>query len=237
METIMKKIFIATFLIVVGVAVTAAPSKAQQHDSTMVFANPQNPLITADTSSSRNIYGLDVLFSNNGFGLGFFFRKEFSRTLQGFMSLAISEAKDNNEIEYYDPYTYQPITPNKINRFLVFPLTFGIQYRLFEDDILDNFRPYISGGIGPAVVLSSPYEKEFFNSLGYAQAHWTFNTFVGGGAFFGNEQGNIMGVSFRYYWIPILGGIPSMLDPNSGTETKKSDFGGFIISINFASSF
>jgi drug/metabolite transporter (DMT)-like permease len=233
----MRKYIITVFLIVVGIPVTATPSNAQQYDSTMVFGNPQNPLITADTSSSLNSYGLDVLFSNNGFGLGFFYRKEYSRTLQGFASLAISEAKDNNEVEYYDPYTYQSIVPGKINRFLVFPLTFGVQYRLFEDEILDNFRPYISGGVGPAVVLSSPYEKEFFNSLGYARAHWTFNAFVGAGAFFGNEKGNIMGVSFRYYILPVIGGILSMADPVSGAETRKTDFGGFFISINFASSF
>jgi hypothetical protein len=237
METIMKNLLVAVFLIIAAVAVTASLSYAQQNDSSMVFGNPQNPLITADTSSPTHSYGLDVLFSNNGFGLGFFYRKEYSRTLQGFASLAISEAKDNNEVEYYDPYTYQSIVPGKINRFMVFPLTFGVQYRLFEDDILDNFRPYISGGIGPAVVLSSPYEKEFFNSLGYAQAHWTFNAFVGGGAFFGSEKGNIMGVSFRYYVLPVFGGITSMADPVTGNETRKKDFGGFFISLNFASSF
>ena len=233
----MRKLIVMVFLGILGISCTAAAVHAQDGDSAMVFANPLNPLVTIDTSAPTSAYGMDVLFSNNGFGLGFFYRKEYSRTFQGFVSLAISEAKDNNEVEYYDPYTYQSIVPGKINRFMVFPLTFGIQYRLFEDEIMDNFRPYISGGVGPAAVLSSPYEKEFFNSLAYAQTHWTFNAFVGGGAFFGGEQGNIMGVSFRYYWIPVFGGVPSLLDPISGSETKKSDFGGFFISINFASSF
>ncbi len=233
----MRRFIAVGFLAILGIAGTTTHSDAQHPDSTMVFANPKNPLITADTSLSANVYGLDILFSNNGFGLGIFLRKEYSRTLQGFASLAISEAKDDNEVEYYDPYTYQSIVPGKVNRFLVFPLTFGIQYRLFEDEILDNFRPYITGGIGPAVVLSSPYDKEFFKSLGYAQAHWTFNAFIGGGAFFGSDQGSIMGLSFRYYVIPVFNGIPSLADPNSNIISRKKDFGGFFISLNFGSSF
>ncbi len=233
----MRKLIVTGFLILLGVIGSTTPSNARGPDSTMVFANPNNPLITTDTSSYTNVYGLDILFSNNGFGVGFFLRKEYSRTFQGFISLAISEAKDEQEVEYYDPYTYQSYVPGKVNRFLVFPLTVGIQYRLFEDEILDTFRPYISGGIGPAIVLSSPYEKEFFSSLSYAQAHYTFNAYIGGGAFFGSDKINIMGVSFRYYFIPVFNGIPSLVDANSGLVTKKKEFGGFFISLNFGSSF
>lgn len=221
------------FLVVVGITMQ---SNAQRNDSTMVFANPQTPLITADTSSSSNIYGLDILFSNDGFGMGFFFRKEYTRTIQGFASLAISEAKDDNEVEYYDYYG-DSYVPGKINRFLVFPFTFGIHYRLFDEEILDNFRPYVGIGVGPALVLSSPYDREFFNSLGHAQAHWTFNAYIGGGAFFGTEKGNIMGLSFGYYIIPVFNGIPSLADPNSNVVSMKKDFGGFFISLNFGSSF
>jgi hypothetical protein len=229
----MQKITAIGFLVILGMIGNPIYSNARQRDSTMVFANPKNPLITADTSTSNDIYGLDVLFSNNGFGLGFFLRKEYSRTLQGFASLAISEAKDENEMEYYDPYTYESYVPGKVNRFLVFPLTFGIQYRLFDEEILDNFRPYVTAGAGPALVLSSPYEKEFFTSLAYAQAHWTFNVFIGGGAFFGSDKGNIMGVSFRYYFIPVFNGIPSLADLNSNVVSNKKEFGGFFITLNF----
>ncbi len=210
---------------------------AQRADSTMVFATPQTPLVTADTTPHSHIYGLDILFSNNGFGLGFFYRKEYTRTIQGFATLAISEAKDDNEVEQFDPYSYQMYVPGKINRFLIFPLTFGVQYRLFSDDIMDNFRPYVMGGVGPAVVLSSPYSKEFFSSLGSAQAHWTFNGFVGAGAFFGNESGNVMGLSFRYYFLPVTHGIPSLQDLQSNVVGSKSQFGGFFISLNFGSSY
>jgi hypothetical protein len=233
----MKKIINIGLLIILAIIGYVASGHAGQKDTTMVFANPKNPLITADTSSSTNIYGLDVLFSNNGFGLGFFLRKEYTRTIQGFVSLAISEAKDNNEVEYFDPYTYDSYVPGKINRFLVFPLTLGIQYRVFDEEIMDNFRPYVSAGAGPAIVLSSPYEKEFFKSLGYAQAHWTFNAYIGGGAFFGSDKNNIMGVSFRYYFLPVFNGIPSLADLNSNVVSKKKDFGGFFITLNFGSNF
>lgn len=233
----MRRIFLVAFAAILGVAFLSTPTLAQRSDSTMVFVNPETPLVTADTIPHTHIYGLDILFSNNGFGMGFFYRKEYSRTIQGFATLAISEAKDDNEVEQYDYNTGQTYVPGKINRFLVFPMTIGVQYRLFSDDIMDNFRPYVMGGVGPAVVLSSPYSKEFFSSLGSSQAHWTFNGFIGAGAYFGNESGNIMGLSFRYYFLPVTHGIPSLQDLSSNIVGTKSQFGGFFISLNFGSSY
>ncbi|MGE5313123.1 MAG: hypothetical protein ACM3Q4_00350 [Acidobacteriota bacterium] len=205
-------------------------------DSSIVFTSPRKDK-AAETDSPdalRHAWGIDVMLSGNGFGLGGFYRHEYTRDLFGTIQFAISDSKDDNEVEYVDWYG-QSYVPNKVNRFLLMPLFFGAQYRLFADDITDSFRPYVNAGAGPTLILSSPYEREFFNSLHYARSHYTAGGYVGFGAFFGSEKGSLMGVNFRYYYIPVSGGLESMRNPLTNEITRKSDFGGFFITINIGS--
>jgi len=198
-----------------------------------------------DTTFLRNAWGVDLLISSGGVGLGGFYRRQLSETIYGFASFSISEAKDDREIEFVDPFTFQKFTPGKINRFLVLPLLFGAQYRLFRDAILENFRPYLTAAMGPSIVYTSPYvEREeispgvtrtrqidFFKALGRGQAHYTVGGYVGIGAFFGFERKSLVGINLRYYFVPIQGGIESLED------VKKKDFGGFFITLNFGTQY
>ncbi len=206
---------------------------ASASDSAMVFTSPHQEKAGAAPSPSdlKRAWGVDVMLSGNGFGLGGFYRHEYTRDLFGTIMFAIADSKDDNEVEYYDWYG-QSYVPNKVNRFLVMPLFFGAQYRLFADDITDTFRPYVNAGAGPVLILSSSYDREFFNSLHYAESHYTAGGYVGFGAFFGADKGSLMGVNFRYYYIPVAGGIASMANPQDGSIIKKNDFGSFFITIN-----
>jgi hypothetical protein len=204
----------------------------------MVFTSPrqEKPAAAASAAETKSAWGIDVMLSGNGMGLGGFYRHEYTRDLYGTVTFAIADSKDDNEVEYYDWYG-QSYVPNKINRFLLMPLFFGAQYRLFADDITDTFRPYINAGGGPALILSSPYEREFFNSLHYAQPYYTAGGYVGFGAFFGSEKTSLMGVNFRYYYIPVSGGIPSMVNQLDGSIIRKNDFGSFFITINIGTTY
>jgi hypothetical protein len=153
-------------------------------------------------------------------------------------------------VEQFDIYTNTSYVPGKLNRFLVIPLTFGIQHRLFKDDITDNFRPYVNAGVGPTMIFVTPYTEitgtgnglqiqqvEFFKALGRGQPHYTLGSFIGFGANFGTERANLFGVNFRYYFTYILGsGLPSLYRIyNDGTwevSSRKKDFGGFFITLN-----
>ncbi len=198
-------------------------------------------------SSYLNAWGLDVLISNDGFGLGTFYRREFTPDLSGSITFSISESKDDREVERIDPYTQRTFVPGKLNRFLVMPLMFGIQQRLFRDDIMDTFRPYVNIGAGPTMIFSAPFtdvertaaglthtQVEFFKSLGRGQAHYTASVFIGAGANFGSDKSNLFGVNFRYYFTYLLSdGIPSLYDENTGDIIDaKKDFGGFFITLN-----
>lgn len=241
----MKKIIALTF----SIAITLF---SQQKDSTIIFESPEKEFTKPVQSSFDDAWGADILLSNNGFGLAGFYRHQYTRDLFGTVTLGVAESKDDNEVEYYD-YWGQSYVPGKVNRFLLIPLHIGVQYRLFADDITDSFRPYVNAGAGPTVVLASPYNREYFNSLGYAQAHYTLGGYVGVGAFFGSDPGSLSGINIRYYFVPFSNGIESLQDPGTdvipqagetfapytipGKIRKKNDFGGFFITINLGSVF
>jgi outer membrane protein W len=123
------------------------------------------------------------------------------------------------------------------------PLMASLQYRLFRDDIVDNFRPYVTAGAGPTTLFISPYARitdygggtfvsekiDFFESLKYGKAHTTVGGFVGAGAYFGRDRTNVMGLSVRYYFIPVKNGIEVM----QGGFVKE--FGGLYITLHFGS--
>jgi hypothetical protein len=205
-------------------------------DTNIVFESPNKDLITPQqTALLADAGGVDILLSNSGFGLGGFYRHQYTGELFGTLSIGFSQVNDPNEVQEVDIYG-QTFVPGKINRFLLIPLLAGIQYRLFADDILDNFRPYVNAAIGPSMVFATPYDREFFNSIGYGQAHYTAGGFVGFGAYFGSDRGTLTGINIRYYYEYFQQGIDSMQN-NDGTIEKKKDFGGFFITLNFGSPF
>ena len=224
-------------------SLTAQPAWAQTPDS----SHSSNPSLV-DQPTFRNAWGIDVLISNGGFGLGGFYRREFSDEWFGFASLSVSESKDDREVEQFDVYTSTSYVPGKLNRFLVIPLTFGVQHRLFMDDITDNFRPYINAGAGPTMIYVTPFtnittddagfmqfqQVDFFKALGKGQPHYTLGGFIGFGANFGTEKSNLLGVNFRYYFTYLLGnGLPSLYSLKDGSvAATKKDFGGFFITLN-----
>ncbi|TAK66150.1 MAG: hypothetical protein EPO24_01810 [Bacteroidetes bacterium] len=181
----------------------------------------------------NNSWGADILVSTNGFGLGFFYRHEYSPELAGYIDFSISESKDDKEIELYDYYTGQSFVLGKVNRFLVMPLFAGVQYRLFREEIMDNFRPFVNAAAGPTMIYVFPYNEEYFTALGKGQPRYTVGGYLGFGAFFGSERSTLFGLNVRYYFVPYGGGIESMRQGDG--VAYKTDFGGLFISLSVGS--
>jgi hypothetical protein len=210
----MKKLLLAAIIIIPLLNVNAqeigelAPEKKPE-----VFPN--------------NALGLDIMFSEGGFGLGGFYRRQFSDKLTGFVDISISEAKDEREIEYYDYYTNQTYTVGKKNRVFLIPVNFGMQYRIFENVIYDNLRPYLNAGVGPTMVMTTPYSKEFFNAFGDARLKLAAGGYFGLGANFGLDKSSLIGINVRYYIIQFF---------DEGVESLTGKFhktlGGFFLTIN-----
>jgi hypothetical protein len=177
----------------------------------------------------KNNWSINVLFSDNGYGLGGTIFKTFNKDFSGFASVFFTSAKDDREFDVTDIYgnTY---TPNKINRLFMIPLNLGLQYRLFREDVTDNLRPFINGGITPTAILYAPYNKSIIPSLGYLQAKYTVGGFIGVGMDYLTSRSTGVSANVRYYYIKLFGdGIQSLQDK------PKNYFGGlyFVFSFNF----
>ncbi len=235
---------ICALLLVSGALTGAAQTTGSQKDST---------ISSLQTPEGRNAWGVDVMASDGGFGLGVFYRRELSPDLSWFTTFSISEAKDEREVEQYDPYTGLTYVPGKLTRFMVLPLYAGIQYRLFREDIVETFRPFVNAAVGPTMIYAMPFAKvgndgagnltvdqiDFFKAIGMGQPHYTVGGYVGFGANFGAEKGNVFGVNFRYYVVTLLSGsLPSTYNLYTGNiQGTKKDFGGVVITLSFGSTF
>jgi hypothetical protein len=174
----------------------------------------------------KNAFGMDLIFSEGGFGLGTFYRRSISDKVTLFSDFSISEAKDPQEFTYVDYYG-NSYTPNKVNRAFILPVNFGMQYRLFENVIFDNLRPYLDAAIGPSIIVTTPYEKEFFNAFGKAQARYTLGGYFGIGANFGLDKSSLVGINLRYYIIHFFDQGVEIL-----SGKLENDLGGVFITLN-----
>ena len=174
----------------------------------------------------NNAWGVDIMFNDSGFGLGTFYRHQLADEITGFIDFSYSEAQDPREFTYVDYYG-NSYTLGKLNRAIVLPLNFGIQYRLFQDALSDNLRPYINFGIGPAVVINDPYELEYFTAFKRAHANYSFGGYVGFGANFGLNKSSLVGLNVRYYYIHLF---------NQGVEIMQgnieNNLGGIYLTLN-----
>ena len=174
-----------------------------------------------------NAIGADIIFNNGGIGLGSFYKRTISDELTFITAFSISEAKADNEFTRIDPYTYQTYTVGKKNRIFLIPITFGLQYRIFQNSLYDNLRPFIETGIGPSFVITTPYELEYFNSFGKAHNNIALGSYIGLGADFGINKSSLVALNVRYYIVHLF---------NDGVESlygvKENNFGGIFINLS-----
>jgi hypothetical protein len=176
-----------------------------------------------------NSLGLDIMFSEGGIGMGVFYRRQLNQKLTIFGDLSVSEAKDDQEIEFVDPYyPYETITYGKKNRIFILPLNVGMHYRLFEKSLSDNLRPYINLGFGPTLVITTPYDREFFDAFSKAQPKFAAGGYIGFGGNFGLDSSSLIGLNIRYYFIKLFDeGVESL------RGKYKNELGGIFLTINF----
>lgn len=174
-----------------------------------------------------NAFGMEFQIGESGFGFGGFYRKQLNTKFALFTDVTISEAKDEREIQYIDYYG-NTITFGKKNRVFLIPFTLSAQYRLFENDLTDNLRPYIFAGAGPTLAITTPYEQEFFKAFSYAQTRYAVSGVAGFGANFGLDKNSLVGLTVSYSYTSFIGeGVEILYD-----RYKKS-LTNFYITLNF----
>lgn len=223
------KIAVALLLMCSAVSFAQTKGSGATPDSDYAFMPVRD--IVPDSTERHNALGLDLMIGNSGFGAGVFYRQAITGTLSWTLSWSVSEAKAANEVDYVDPFTGQKFVPGKINQLFVFPLMAGLQYRLFKDQLTNSFRPYVFAGAGPNAVLASPYDQPLSWSLSNSHAYYGVGAYFGAGAYFGLDPGTLMGVSIRYYILPMSHGIESM------QNEPMANFNSFFIAFNIATQY
>jgi hypothetical protein len=219
------KLLILTALVLFLGLGTAAIS--QEKEKTENKVKPK--LSLKEKKEPQNNWSINLLFSDNGFGLGATLHKQLSKDVSGFAGIAFSGAKDDREFDQVDIFG-NSFTPYKENRLFMGVINIGAQFRLFREDVTDNLRPFVNFGIAPTAIMYTPYSESFFSSFKYARAKYTVGAFAGVGLDYVTNRHSSLTMNIRYYYTSLFGqGINSI-----STEEKKF-FGGvyFVFGYNF----
>lgn len=205
-------------------------------DSIFVFQSPR-PLLEALKSEANLNYawGADILISDSGFGVGFFYHSFLTSSTLLTSSLYISGARNSDEFDEFNWSTGTWQVRNKVNRLFKFPLMFGLQQFVFEKALDDNLKPFITIGGGPTFILENPYTYDrvpngeimgWFESFNHGRWHTRLGGYIGIGAYFGRITNSLLGVNIKYYYVPFGGkGLESV------AGLPINNFGGIFLSL------
>lgn len=188
-----------------------------------------NPKPVNNTKEPRNQFGLSVIYSDKGYGLSGGYFKPVSHSSDLFLNLSFTGVSDNREFEYFDYYGNSYIQ-DKVKRVFMIPVNIGIQHYMFKDDIENDFKPLVNIGVTPALVLTNPYDKSYFNAFGYFQAAFAIGGFAGVGIEFESSKNLAFSMNFRYFYLPVVSG-----DVISIKNSPMKDLGGIqmVFGVNF----
>ena len=161
-------------------------------------------LNTSSKKEPRNNWGLSFNYTESGFGLSSSYFIPVWEDTDLFFNLLITGVSDDREIERYDIFGNSEII-GKENRIFMIPLSIGLQKYMFKDDLEGNFKPIISAGITPTLVLTNPADKGFLEAMGYFKSSFAFGGFVGIGMEYVQLDNMSFAFSARYYYLPVIG--------------------------------
>ena len=193
--------------------------------------------------------GLHILLTNNGFGLGTYYRRELSARLSFLAEASLGAGKDDRELKFLSRFG-SGFIPNKRNYFLMLPIHLGVQRRLFSENIEDNFRPYLHLSGGPVFGWEYPYfddenanerfdddidrRLDLFSAFPQGELRFGLSGVIAFGAYFGFSRKSTQGVRFGYAFNYFFEGI-QLLEPD--IKDAQHLFHSPIISITFGKLF
>lgn len=126
----------------------------------LVVAALMGTSAAAQSSPEADPYGTGaggmVLLTNSGFGLGGYYQHALSRSVSLTAEAGLRAAKHESEGTFVD-FFGRRTTPGKAHYMLMMPVRLGVQHRLFQNQIENNFRPYLQFSGGPTLGWEYPY--------------------------------------------------------------------------------
>lgn len=206
------KVILLSILLVLIIAVSAVAQVNQNNNTQQMLSNK---------------WAIGMFYSDNGFGISGTYSSRLARTSDLNIKLSISGVTDNTEVEQYDYYG-NSFVRDKVNRLYMATLSLGIKHNIFFDDIEGNFKPLIKAGLAPSLILSTPYERSFFQSFQYSQTSFGIGAYAGIGLEYYESNSIGLGITLEYYYIPVVGP-----DVYSLKDKKISNVGGVQIGFSF----
>lgn len=223
-------VIISCFQVKLMAQVTGGENGEFDKDSVIVF-EPSTPLLTLKeiNDSKTTALGFDLIFSTYGFGGGMFWRAELNNEFVFISDFFISGIRKSDELERFNQTSGQSFIPFKVNRLFTIPFSFGIQYFPFNDQIISTLKPFISAGAGFSFIVSTPYDRSFFNAFGYGEYYTRPAFSLSIGADFGNKKKSLSVFQIRYISIPFGGNGLQSLDAK--VEDPITNFGGVFLDL------
>lgn len=179
----------------------------------------------------NNSWGVDLALSTNGFGFGTHFTFPLFENASLYTQLLFSGARNTDEFEEYDYTKNEYVVRNKINRLYMFPLSIGINYNILTETLGNSFKPFLSAGVTPTAIISTPYDREFFNAFHHGMNYWRIGWYAGVGSDFIIAR-SLLKINLKYLSIPFGGdGLESV------QNSPIKDFGGVFITISIGGKF
>ena len=239
-----KIVFILIFLIIcfksgeINAQVTGGDDNGFDQDSVIIFDSPTPLLTLSEKNKNKNSgFGVDLIFSTSGFGAGMFWRTEINKELLITTDFFISGARKSDELEKFNTITGETFVPNKVNRLFNIPLTAGLTYYPFNDEIINSFKPFISGGAGVSFIIATPYDQGFFSAFGDGMYYTRPAFHLSLGAEYGSKKGSISLFQIKFYSIPFGGKGLESLDEEATGETPLTNFGGVFLDLRIGFTF
>ena len=224
-------------------AVLVAGSASAQPDQ--IFPPPPSPDSLGRYGSGA---GVTIHLTEFGFGLGALARARVGPSTSSMIEFSLGAGKDEREQQFFIGFFGDTVTPFKRNYVLLAPLRLGIEQRLFQTQIEDNFRPFVQLAVGPTAAYQWPYFDDLnenglmeagedrlgpFSGIGRGEFRLGAGGMLAVGAYFGRSRRTAQGVRFGYAGDYFFREV-ELLEPDPDVEDpSRRFFGTPIVSFHF----
>lgn len=150
--------------------------------------------------------GLGFAMAESGSSLGLFISWPLLTDYHFGTCFDVFLLRDSKQLDYYDYYYGIPYTINKKNNVYLFDLMLTAKKRMFRDDLSDDFRPFLSMGLGPFYGMNYPEVKEITTDSGsYKKKNefsWALGGYLGCGIDFSVKSNSMFSIRAQYRIIP-----------------------------------
>jgi len=183
--------------------------------------------------------GLALFQANRGSGLGLFYEYSLKPNLRLTGQVNFLMVKGSNDFPIYDYYTGMTYERVDKRRLALWPLQVGMKQILFQDQIANNFRPFLELAAGPVLALDPPNVPDFEERLKNIRTHWAPGLRLGGGVDFLYGPGMMVSLFVGYDLIKFARLIDKP-DPDlyyEGVELPyngQRNYSGLLLKIGFS---